>query len=767
MKISSNSSPSSLDDSSVPIPKCLVPPPIPEGFTCITEGGARVLFKTGEVFYNPVQILNRDISTLALRVWDARRCANATPRERTKAYTARGLSASEAAAAIAAAPASMPPLRIMEALSASGLRSLRYAAELPPGRVELIVANDLEPTATEAIRRNAAFNGHHHEHSPISSSRISQQDLSPLIVESTITTSPRVVPNAGDASLVMHLAARGLPLLPGMSSWMPGGGPLPGPNPCSGGSKGDGGGSVNPGGASHHQRAFFFDNVDLDPYGSASPFLDAALECIGEGGLLAVTCTDMAVLAGNHVDSCRVKYGSLPVKGKHFGEQALRILLACIETAAARQKKTVTPLASVCVDFYVRIFVTVHTSASRAAQAPLRLGMIHQCTGCDSWWLWPLGRDKRGGRKGVAGGGGGKVGPLPPPSQESPSIEMSPGVVPPPAPPQKRARDETYGSSASASAAAAAALETSTAAAAAVVTGPNLAPDLPSACPHCGRGLAVGGPLWIDPIHDPGFVADLESAAVAAFGDHGMGSQKEPLYHLEALAAPREERDGGSNGCATVASSRRRLLGVLHSLASELHDASAPLYYDIASLCSKVKSPSVPSLWQFRAGLENAGYKTSGSHAAAGVVKTNAPPAVIWQVVRAAARHFTHNHQQFAAQVTPTSVEINAGGSSSCSVSRRYLPTHISSLAALPLNLALNSEDSAKPTGGEMGEPPTQEESIDGVCFRLPPSLAKEMEERRVERDKGGGQRFCENPQAGWGPKSRATGAKAPAVLSK
>lgn len=60
-----------------------------------------------------------------------------------------------------------------------------------------------------------------------------------------------------------------------------------------------------------------FDVVDLDPYGTASPFLDAAVQSVSDGGrpsaipsarlqaqyasgLLCVTCTDLAVLAGSN-----------------------------------------------------------------------------------------------------------------------------------------------------------------------------------------------------------------------------------------------------------------------------------------------------------------------------------------------------------------------------------------------------------------------------------------------------------------------------------
>jgi tRNA (guanine26-N2/guanine27-N2)-dimethyltransferase len=40
----------------------------------------------------------------------------------------------------------------------------------------------------------------------------------------------------------------------------------------------------------------FFDVIDLDPYGTAVPFLESTLNALADGGLIAVTFTDMAVL---------------------------------------------------------------------------------------------------------------------------------------------------------------------------------------------------------------------------------------------------------------------------------------------------------------------------------------------------------------------------------------------------------------------------------------------------------------------------------------
>lgn len=42
-----------------------------------------------------------------------------------------------------------------------------------------------------------------------------------------------------------------------------------------------------------HRYKKKFHCVDIDPYGSPSPFVDAAVQCVADGGLLMVTATDM------------------------------------------------------------------------------------------------------------------------------------------------------------------------------------------------------------------------------------------------------------------------------------------------------------------------------------------------------------------------------------------------------------------------------------------------------------------------------------------
>lgn len=66
----------------------------------------------------------------------------------------------------------------------------------------------------------------------------------------------------------------------------------------------------------YQNRKKRFDAVDLDPYGCPSIFLDGAVQCLVNGGLLLVTATDMAVLAGNSPETCFLKYGAISLKSK-------------------------------------------------------------------------------------------------------------------------------------------------------------------------------------------------------------------------------------------------------------------------------------------------------------------------------------------------------------------------------------------------------------------------------------------------------------------
>jgi len=141
-----------------------------------------------------------------------------------------------------------------------------------------------------------------------------------------------------------------------------------------------------------------FDYVDLDPYGTPVPFLDAALAAVAPGGLLAVTATDTRVLAGAQAGVAERRYGGRPIRGRLGPESGLRLLLAYIARQAEERDLRIVPRLAYVGDHHVRAYVTVATRPEHDAGSPI--GPIHT----DAWtgptiapggiygpmWLGPL-----------------------------------------------------------------------------------------------------------------------------------------------------------------------------------------------------------------------------------------------------------------------------------------------------------------------------------------------------------------------------------------
>ncbi|XP_065648108.1 tRNA (guanine(26)-N(2))-dimethyltransferase isoform X2 [Hydra vulgaris] len=313
-------------------------------FTEVVEGKAKILFpKSNSVFYNNVQVFNRDLSIAVIKQFfkirdnELKELVKKTSESRSteikhteaktkieetdnldkvkKIVLEENISTSNSDIPVAIEKKSYT---ILEALSATGLRSVRYALEIP--NIKKIIANDLSHEAEKTIRRNIAYN---------------KVDA---VVQSSLS----------DASLLMY--QHRFPL------------------------------------------SSRFQVIDLDPFGSPSQFLDGAVQAIDEGGLLCVTCTDMAGLCGNHGEAAYAKYGCMPLKSKYCHEMALRIVLSCIDSHANRYKRYIEPLLSLSVDFYLRIFVRVFSSPSEVKRSASKRSYVFHCSGCETFHLQPVGK---------------------------------------------------------------------------------------------------------------------------------------------------------------------------------------------------------------------------------------------------------------------------------------------------------------------------------------------------------------------------------------
>lgn len=223
-----------------------------------------------------------------------------------------------------------PTFTILDALSATGLRALRYAKEIP--FVTSVTANDLSDEAIASIKANIQHNKLEHQISAI----------------------------RADARAHMYSMASPQP-----------------PKQPSG----------------HVGR---YDVIDLDPYGTAAPFLDAAVQSVNDGGLLCVTCTDSGVFASvGYLEKTYALYGGLPLKGQQSHEVGLRLIIHAIANSAARYGLAIEPLLSLSIDFYVRIFVRVRRSPAEVKFLAGKTMIVYNCdSGCGAWTTQLLARNK-------------------------------------------------------------------------------------------------------------------------------------------------------------------------------------------------------------------------------------------------------------------------------------------------------------------------------------------------------------------------------------
>ena len=125
-----------------------------------------------------------------------------------------------------------------------------------------------------------------------------------------------------------------------------------------------------------------FDVIDLDPFGSPSPFLDSAVRAIKRGGLLALTATDMAPLCGVKPSACVRKYLGKPLRTEYCHEVAVRLLLNSLVLAAAKHDLGVTVFFIHSTDHYIRVYTQILHGAQKANDAIGRLGYLVHCFHC-------------------------------------------------------------------------------------------------------------------------------------------------------------------------------------------------------------------------------------------------------------------------------------------------------------------------------------------------------------------------------------------------
>ncbi|MBM3292236.1 tRNA (guanine(10)-N(2))-dimethyltransferase [Candidatus Bathyarchaeota archaeon] len=125
-----------------------------------------------------------------------------------------------------------------------------------------------------------------------------------------------------------------------------------------------------------------FDYVDIDPYGSPSPFLDSTIRSVKDEGIIALTATDMAPLCGVSPLACLRKYGGKPLRVAYSHEVALRLVIGATVRSAAIHEMGAKPILSYYSDHYVRVYLSMKYGAKPADAALSEMGYIVHCQKC-------------------------------------------------------------------------------------------------------------------------------------------------------------------------------------------------------------------------------------------------------------------------------------------------------------------------------------------------------------------------------------------------
>ena len=99
-----------------------------------------------------------------------------------------------------------------------------------------------------------------------------------------------------------------------------------------------------------------FDYIDIDPFGSPNSWLDSAMVALSKKGILAITATDTAALAGTAPRACLRKYWAWPLKCYLMHEIGIRILIRKVQLIGLQYEKFLTPIYSHMGKGYYRIY---------------------------------------------------------------------------------------------------------------------------------------------------------------------------------------------------------------------------------------------------------------------------------------------------------------------------------------------------------------------------------------------------------------------------
>lgn len=123
-----------------------------------------------------------------------------------------------------------------------------------------------------------------------------------------------------------------------------------------------------------------FSVVDIDPFGSPSPFLDSAAKSVFWKGLLCVTATDTSLVS--YPNASLRKYGIKSIKTDYYNELGLRIILSSIILNCAKYEKAFVPVLCFSKQHYYRFFGKIERGVKKVNEVLNKFGFVMHCFNC-------------------------------------------------------------------------------------------------------------------------------------------------------------------------------------------------------------------------------------------------------------------------------------------------------------------------------------------------------------------------------------------------
>ena len=125
-----------------------------------------------------------------------------------------------------------------------------------------------------------------------------------------------------------------------------------------------------------------FDVIDIDPFGTPSPFMDSAGYGARRNSLLCVTATDTSALCGTYQEPCIRKYNSKPYKSEYCHETGIRILAGFVALTLSKYAKYIEVKMSHSTEHYMRLYLEIKKGSKRTDESLKNIGYISHCKNC-------------------------------------------------------------------------------------------------------------------------------------------------------------------------------------------------------------------------------------------------------------------------------------------------------------------------------------------------------------------------------------------------